>query len=131
MRKTLSFAAAAMAASLLSSPAYAEGVAGTWNLVATTPMGEMKATLIVSEADGAYAVEMEDQAPAGGGPEMSFDSSVSDVAVDGSKLTFKRALSNPQFTINLSYDLTVDGDSLSGKAGSDFGDTAIVGTRAE
>ena len=132
-----STAAAALAATAVcAAPAVAQDSAlvGTWDLVAATQMGEMKSTMTVAEADGGYTVEIVDVAPeggAGGGPEMEFESSISDVAVDGNSITFKRSLSSPQFSVDLSYELAADGDSVSGNAGSDFGDSAITGTRAE
>ena len=130
------FAAAALAgAALIATPAYAEGVVGTWNLVAATQMGEFKTTMTVAEADGGFTVEMVDVPPeegaAAGGPPMDFESSISEVTVEGSDLKFKRALSNPQFSMDLSYALTADGDSISGSANSDFGPTPITGTRAQ
>jgi hypothetical protein len=98
-------------------------------------MGDMKSTMTVSESGGAYTVEIADAPPEGGGaaggpPMGPMESSISDVAVDGSKITFKRSLKSDQFTIDLNYELTADGDSISGKAGSDFGDSAITGTRS-
>ncbi|HSG33093.1 MAG TPA: hypothetical protein VLA37_01055 [Sphingomonadaceae bacterium] len=136
MNRIIRISAIALAgAALYASPAYASDVVGTWNLTAATQMGEFKSSLTVSETDGGYTVEMEDVPPEGGGaaggPPMEFDSSISDVAVEGNKLTFKRALSNPQFSMVLSYTLDAAGDAISGSANSDFGPTPITGTRAE
>jgi hypothetical protein len=137
MPRFKSFAAVALVASALySAPVTAQdsAIVGTWDLVAATQMGEMKSTMTVAEANGAYTVEIADAPPevgAGGGPEMEFESSISDIAVDGNAITFKRSLTNPQFSVDLSYELTADGDAVSGKAGSDFGDSAITGARAD
>lgn len=129
-------AAAFAGAALFCTPAmaHASDVLGKWDLVADTQMGQMKSTMTVSEGDGGYQVVIEDApmegAPAGG-PEMQMESSISDVVVEGSEFSFTRQLKSPQFTMDLAYSGSVEGDSLSGKAGSDFGDSTISGTRAK
>lgn len=133
MRKLATFAAAALAATVLASPAYAAGVEGTWNLVAATQMGEFKSTMTVAENGGGYTVEIVDTPPeggAGGGDFGPMESTISDVSVNGSELSFTRSLSGA-FAMVLNYKLTTDGDSIKGEAGSDFGPTPITGTRAE
>jgi len=136
MFRKAGIAAAVLAGSLLvAAPAFAAGIAGKWNLVADTQMGQFKSTMTVAQAGDAYTVDIVDTPPEGGdaagGPGLGeMKSTISEVAVDGDTLTFKRALSGG-FEITLNYTLTVDGDAIAGEAGSDFGPTAITGTRAE
>ena len=56
-------------------------------------------------------------------------STISDVVVDGAKLTFKRKLTTPQGEMNLTYTASAEGDALTGEIGSDFGPIAMTGTR--
>jgi hypothetical protein len=127
-------AAALVGSAFAATPAYASDVAGKWNIVAATQMGEFKATMTVAEADGAFTVAIEDIPPeggAGGGGDLgAMESTISDVAVNGQELSFTRSLTGA-FAMVLSYKLTVDGDTMTGEAGSDFGPTPITGTRAE
>lgn len=125
-------AAAVFGAAVVSTPVLAADVAGKWDIVADTQMGQFKSILTVAEDAGAYSVEIVDVPPedgAGAPPMGEMKSTISDVAVDGDTLTFKRALSGG-FEMTLNYKLTVDGDAISGEAGSDFGPTPISGTRA-
>ena len=126
------FAAAAFAGSLaFAAPAVAEDspVAGTWATEAKTDFGTFKSNWTVAETDGAYTVDVADVpmegAPGGPPPE----STISDVKVDGNALTFKRELKMDQGPMTLSYTVTVDGDTMSGEANSDFGPIPITGTR--
>ncbi len=98
----------------------------------------MKSTMTVAEAGGAYTVDITDvppEAPPGGGdgaPAFGpMKSTISDVAVDGSVLTFKRHLASDQFNIDLTYKATVTGNTLTATAGSEYGDTPVTGTRAQ
>jgi hypothetical protein len=67
-----------------------------------------------------------DGAPADAPPPKS---TISNVAVDGSTLTFDRELVMGDMTIKLSYKVTADGTTLTGQTHSDFGDIPITGTR--
>ena len=138
MTRFTCFAAIALAgAALISTPAFAADspVVGNWALVADTQMGQMTSTMSVAQAGDSYSVEIVDVAPegapaGGGGPAPGdMKSTISDVAINGSEFSFKRQLVTPDFTVDLNYSGTVDGDRLSGKAGSDFGDSPITGTR--
>lgn len=127
--------AAALFAAAYSMPALAQSspAVGKWDIAASTQMGEFKSTMTVAEANGAYTVDIVDvpmEAPAGAPAMGEMTSTVSNVAVSGSELTFKRSLSGAM-SMDLNYKLTVEGDTLKGEAGSDFGPTAITGTRAK
>ena len=84
----------------------------------------------------AYAVDIKDQPMAAGAGAPPADATpppttLSDVKVDGSTFSFKRTIESPQGTIALDYSGSVDGDALTAKAHSDFGDVDITGTRAQ
>ena len=122
----------AVGASLIAAPALAAGspVVGTWATAVDVQGMKIEAELTVAEADSGYSVAIKD-GPMPGAPADAppMESTISDVVVDGSKLTFKRALNTPQGAMNLTYTLNVDGDALTGEVGSDFGPIAIAGTR--
>lgn len=129
MSKFARFAATAfVAAAIHCSPAYAAGVAGKWDIVAEAQGQQFKSTLTVTEAAGAYAVEVADVPTEGGFPPMA--STTSDIVVNGNELSFKRNITG-DFAFTLNYKLTVDGDTLKGEATSDFGPAPITGTRAK
>lgn len=124
---------AALAAAFIAAPALAEDspVLGSWDTAVESQMGKFEATMTVAEANDGYTVEIVDKpgkdAPPGPPPE----SEISDVVVDGNNLTFKRKLMmGPGQEFLLNYSATVEGDSLSGEAGSDFGAMKLTGTRS-
>ena len=126
------FAAAAVAGSLaFAAPALAEDspVLGTWATEAKTDFGTFKSNWTVAQADGAYTVEVVD-APMEGGPGgPPPESTISNVKVEGSALSFTRSLKMEQGPMDLKYTVTVDGATMTGQANSDFGPIPITGTR--
>ena len=124
---------AAVAAAFLAAPALAADspAAGTWAVEAKTDFGTFKSDWTVAEADGAWTLDMKDQpmegGPGGDGPPP--ESTISNLKVDGGKLTFDRALYIGGQKMNISYDVTVEGDAMTGTANSDFGPIPIAGTR--
>lgn len=128
------FAATAVAGSLVfAAPALASDspVAGKWAIEAKTDFGTFKSDWTVAEADGAWTLDMKDQpmegGPGGGGEPP--ESTISDVKVEGNQLTFNRALDMGGQSMSFSYTATVEGDTLTGTANSDFGAIPITGTR--
>ena len=124
---------AAVAAAFLVTPALAADspAAGEWAIEAKSDFGTFKSDWTVAEADGAWTLDMKDQpmegGPGGDGPPP--ESTISNLKVDGGKLTFDRALDMGGQKMNISYDVTVDGDTMTGTANSDFGPIPIAGTR--
>jgi hypothetical protein len=131
-------------AALMGAPALAASpVVGTWTTAADTQMGKLTGTLTVAEAAGAYTVTMADDpmpAPAAGaggpppgagagGPAMAPQWKISDVKVDGNKLSFKRSADMGGQPFELTYAVTVDGDKFAGEAASSFGPAPFTGTR--
>ena len=123
------FAALVASATVLTVPAYAQGspVLGSWDTEAVTDFGTFKATLTVTEVNGAYAIEMTD-VPAEGAPPPGA-SSISEIAVNGAAFSFKRTIDFQGQPIVLNYSGKVDGDALTATASSDFGAIPVKGTR--
>jgi hypothetical protein len=138
MRK-LHFAALAAAGALfVATPALAADspVAGTWATEAKSDFGTFKATWTVAQAGGSYSIDIKDEpmqggpgGDAGGAAAAPPKSTISDVKVDGNKLTFKRELVMGDMTIDLDYDVTVEGNAMTGTTHSSFGDIPITGTK--
>lgn len=132
MFKTVRFAALAAAASLLAAPALAadSSVVGTWATAVDVQGMKVEAELTVAQEGDGYTVAIKD-GPMPGAPADAppMPSTISDVAVDGAKLTFKRKLTTPQGEMNLAYTANADGDTLTGEIDSDFGPIAMTGTR--
>jgi hypothetical protein len=123
---------AAAGALFAAAPAFAADspVVGTWATEAKSDFGTFKSTWTVAQSDGAYTIDVKD-APMDGAPADAPPpkSTISNVAVDGSTLTFDRELVMGDMTIKLSYKVTADGTTLTGQTHSDFGDIPITGTR--
>ena len=132
MFKTVRFAALAAAATLMAAPALAADspVVGTWATAVDVQGMKIEAELTVAQADAGYTVAIKD-GPMPGAPADAppMPSTISDVVVDGAKLTFKRKVTTPQGEMNLTYTANADGDTLTGEIGSDFGPIAMTGTR--
>ena len=133
MLKSLRFAVLAAGASLMAVPALAADspVVGTWNTEAVTDFGTFKATMTVAEANGTYTVDMKD-VPLEGAPPAppSPPGAITDVVVDGAKISFKRKLTTPQGEMTMTYTGTVEGDKLTAEADiGEFGKIPVTGTR--
>ncbi|MGX1548258.1 hypothetical protein [Streptomyces adustus] len=79
-------------------------VEGTWNLSVSTPIGRIGAVVELREQDGlltGVARGAEEEVP------------LSDITLDGDRLTWKQAVTRP-LRLNLTFDVTVDGDTLQG-----------------
>ncbi|HYD23387.1 MAG TPA: hypothetical protein VEB68_01215 [Croceibacterium sp.] len=130
MFKTVRFAVLAGAA-FMAAPALAQGspVVGTWATAVETDFGKFEATMTVAETDSGYSVDFKDVPQAGGQGPGPMPSVVSDVVVDGPKFAFTRKLTTPQGEMTFAYSGAVEGDTLSGQVGSDFGQMKLAGTR--
>jgi hypothetical protein len=132
MFKPVRFAALAAVASLMAAPALAADspVVGTWDTAIDVQGQKITAELTVAQSGDAYTVAIKD-GPMPGAPADAppMPSTISDVVVDGAKLTFKRKLTTPQGEMNLTYTASAEGDALTGEIGSDFGPIAMTGTR--
>jgi hypothetical protein len=84
-------------------------VEGTWDLSISTPIGQIKAVVELLQEAGVLTGTAH-----GAGEEVP----LSDVALDGDRLTWKQAITKP-LRLNLAFVVTVDGETLTGtsKAG--------------
>jgi hypothetical protein len=82
---------------------------GTWDLSISTPIGRIRAVAEFRRRDGVLT-----GIARGEGEEVP----LTEVALDSDRLTWKQAVTKPM-RLNLVFDVTVDGDALSGtsKAG--------------
>lgn len=92
---------------------------GSWNLTVETPVGTQESVLTISgmadSLEGMIAGEQGEVA-------------LSNVMFSENALTF--GLSIEAQGLNLNFEGTIDGDSLSGAFQSDFGPITVTGTRA-
>lgn len=124
---------AALGAVLLGAPAFADPV-GVWTVTSESPQGASTSTMTVTLADGVHALTYEGVSGASVGA-----TEISDLKVEGDHLTFVRTVSSTQLGANivLDYDITVEGDTLTGTASAQneealalLGDSvALAGTR--
>jgi hypothetical protein len=134
MLKSIRFAVLAAGATLMAAPALAADspVVGTWNTEAVTDFGTFKSTMTITEADGAYTIDIKD-VPIEGAPPAppSPPGAISDVVVDGAKISFKRKLTTPQGEMTMAYTGSVEGDKLTAEVDTgQFGKIPVTGTRS-
>ncbi|PCI75753.1 MAG: hypothetical protein COB20_12165 [SAR86 cluster bacterium] len=91
--------------------------AGSWDTVATTPVGNQDSVWTISE-DGTGIMS-------GDAGEQAIDG----IVVDGNNVSFDVVIDAGGQSLSLSFSGVVEGDSLTGAFGSDFGDFNVTGTR--
>jgi hypothetical protein len=108
-------------------------VAGTWNLTIATPIGRQAVVLELSERDGRRAlyrgVRRHDGALRGSARGTAEEVPLIDLVRDGNRLTWRQAITRP-LRLNLAFDVTVEGDTLTGlsRAGR-LPSSSVTGTR--
>ncbi len=95
-------------------------ITGSWNVNISTPIGTQAVVLELVENDG--VVEGTARGTAESTPLI-------DPILDGNRLTWKQSITKPM-RLNLAFDVTIDGDSLTGtsKAGR-LPTSKVTGTR--
>lgn len=83
-------------------------VSGIWRLVIDTPIGRQHAVLELSTQDGTLRGTARDDKH---GEEVP----LTDLVLDGDRLTWAQSISKPM-RLNLTFDVTVSGDELTGRA---------------
>lgn len=91
---------------------------GVWAVEMNTPLGALPATLTMNE-DGSGSMEAQGM---GGAP-------LSGITYDGNSVAFEAEIDAQGQTLVLEFTGTIDGDSLNGEFGSDFGAFGVTGTR--
>jgi hypothetical protein len=93
---------------------------GVWNVEMNTPLGALPATLTLN-ADGSGMM----------GSDQLGEAPIEGVMYDGNSISFTAEVDAQGQTLVLDFSGTVEGDSVSGEFGSDFGAFAVTGSRAE
>ncbi len=94
---------------------------GNWEVSMSTPMGDQKATITL-EANGSALTGRVDSAMG--------SEDISNGSADGNNAKWEMNISKPM-PMTLKFDVTADGDSLTGTVGLGmFGSAELTGTRA-
>jgi hypothetical protein len=83
-------------------------VTGTWNVVTDTPVGKQTIVVELSEEDEALRGVAKDRW-------HPHDLELRDVRLDGKRLRWAMSMTKP-VRLELTYDVTIDGDTMSGQA---------------
>ena len=102
------------------SPGAAKAVAGNWNVVIKTPMGDNNVVFQL-EADG-HAITGSIKGP-------KETNEITDGKASGKVFTWKSKVSSPM-AMTIEFTANVEGDKISGGAKSPFGTAPFSGTRA-
>ena len=100
-----------------SSSSMAPGV-GMWNISMETPVGAMPAVLTLNQdGSGSMAVD------------QLGETAINGVMYEGNMVNFSASVDAQGQALTLTFSGTVEGDSISGEFGSDFGSFGVTGTR--
>lgn len=92
---------------------------GVWGVEMNTPLGALPATLTLNaDGSGSFAAEG-----------LGDPTAISGIVYDANSITFTGELDAQGQTLVLEFSGTVDGDSLIGEFGSDFGAFEVTGSR--
>ena len=91
---------------------------GVWGVEMNTPLGAIPATLTLN-ADGSGTMSADQLG----------DAPISGVTYDGNSIAFEAAIDAQGQSLVLEFTGNVDGDSLEGEFGSDFGAFGVSGNR--
>jgi hypothetical protein len=81
---------------------------GTWDLIIHTPIGKQRVALELSTEDGVLRGVARDLRS---GEEVV----LTDLVLDGDRLTWAQSITKPMW-LNLTFDVTVSGDELTGRS---------------
>jgi hypothetical protein len=97
--------------------------AGTWNLTIDSPMGKQRATMnLIQNPDGSWHGKAHDL-------NSGEESACTNVEVKGEKVGWQQQITKPM-KLKLTYNLTLDGDRLTGKVKAGlFPASNVVGER--
>ena len=84
--------------------------AGKWNVIIETPIGKLDVVFDITDADGAMQ-----------GKASSKDETVdmNDLVADGNRLTWSQDVTTPM-KLTLKFDVTIDGEAMTGTAKAGF-----------
>jgi hypothetical protein len=114
MRRMTILGGVAVLMTLLASVLFAQssGVLGSWEGKINSPQGERPMNATFKKEGDAYS---------GTVTAMSRDVPMTDIKVDGNKVTAKANIDTGQAVVTINYKLTLDGDKLNGTGDVDFG----------
>lgn len=94
-------------------------LAGRWEGKIDAPQGERQTTLTFKKEGNTYTGKMPGFRP---GTEVQ----LTDIKVDGNKVTAKADVETPQATITINYTFTLDGENMTGQGALDFGGQSMT-----
>tara|TARA_B100002003_G_scaffold202570_1_gene194818 strand:+ start:92 stop:451 length:360 start_codon:yes stop_codon:yes gene_type:complete len=118
MKKLLSGWLVLSLAVLVGCAAATPAGVGVWGIEMNTPLGAVPATLTLN-ADGSGSMSADQLG----------DAPISGVIFDGNSIAFEAAIDAQGQSLVLEFTGNVDGDSLEGEFGSDFGAFGVSGNR--
>ena len=118
MKKILSGWLVLSVALLVGCAAGAPPAVGVWGVEMNTPLGDLPATLTIN-ADGSGMMSAEGLG----------DAPIEGIMFDGNAVNFDAEIDAQGQTLVLEFSGTVDGDSIEGEFGSDFGAFGVSGSR--
>ena len=94
---------------------------GIWNISISTPIGTQSVVLELTESGGVVAGIAKSDAE---------NTPLINPVLDGNRLTWKQSITRPM-RLNLTFDVTIDGDTLTGTSKAGMLPTSkVTGTRA-
>jgi hypothetical protein len=95
-------------------------IAGTWNLVIKTPIGQQRVALELTDENGTLSGVAR-------GPQETVP--LVDLALEGDRLTWAQSITKP-LRLNLVFDVSVTGNSLTGSSKAErLPRSRVTGTR--
>lgn len=118
MKKLVSGLLVLSLAVLVGCAASVPPAVGVWDVEMNTPLGALPAVLTINaDGTGLMAAQGLGEAPIAG------------ITFDGNTMNFEAEVDAQGQTLVLEFNGTIDGDSVAGAFGSDFGDFGVTGTR--
>lgn len=96
-------------------------IAGTWSFVVELPDGPANGTFEFKKSGDSYSGTMTYET------DEDFDGNLDEIQLDGNTLSFTNA--NTKYNVVISFNLKVDGETITGTASSPFGSNEIHGQR--
>ena len=125
MRKTTTLGI--LLAAALATPAFGQAFLGEWTATAHTQGGDSAEALSVTKSGDGYAVSGK---PVVEPPEGYKAGPGKDVVLDGNAFSYKRVLTIPNSTIEITYKGVVTGDTFTGTAALAGTEVPYTGVRA-
>ena len=96
---------------VFAAPAFGQSFVGEWTATATTPGGTVSETLNVVKTDGSFAITAKLVGVQEGTPEAGPGT---EIVLEGDRFSYKRIISTPDGTLEITYTGIVSGDTFTG-----------------